>query len=365
MDNQKQKIEVIDVEPKIVIAKDSYEQLHRINAKCFKDKYPFIGSCYEGKFINDSNNHIGESWKVTLKTSASITPFEEIKSKNEEIKLKLNIIYYLNSGCIDLNYYNNFLSELNKLGYNVSNLRLLPSYKIEKTGLSNLFDIINKSSEQNLEQLKVSLKSFFKKKSGEGWEIIMKEINRVYSLDKEKNLITENFFQKHITNLTDFSKESSKIKIYIDEAWIINTNKGFICGLVWDGNSINEKLLPTRRTHKDNPKALENDPKPLLNCNKALPFILSFDENNYTDLFTKAIKFILGWLLPQEGNACEVTINAEYLTDITGEYPINTDKTKEFQKLFKELQNKTKHRYQRWIIKKLRRARMTRSLQLT
>ena len=354
MDTQNQIIKVIDVEPKLVLVKDSDRKEHKIDAKCFKGNYPFIGSCYKGKLLNDSDNRLGEFWKVTLKSLASITPFEKIKSKNEEIKLKLNLIYYLNSGCIDLDYYNNFLSELSKLGYNVSNLKLLPSYIIEKTGLSNLFDIINKSSEQNVDQLKVSLKSFFKKKSGESWKIIMKEIKRVYSFDEETNIITENFFHKYITNLTEFSKESSKIKIYIDEAWVSNTNKGLICGLVWDGDSINNKLLPTRNTHNDNTKALENDPKLLLNCNKALPFILSFDENNYTELFTKAIKFILGWLLPQNGNACEVTINAEYYTDITGEYPINTDKTKEFQKLFKELQTKTKHRYQRWIIKKVK-----------
>ena len=352
---QDQTIEVVKVAPRFVVVKDRLGEEHFVKSKSFTGHFPVIGCIYTCKSVRKlKNTNKIELSGVTLKKTVSITPINQIKNIDEEIKLKLNLIYYLVSNYIDIEIYNNIVSNLSILGYEVDKIRLLPCYNTEKTGLSNLYNIFAENTGNHKIQLKTNLDSFFKRKSGKSWEMIMEDINRIYLFDKKANLKEAKCFQEHIINLTDFSKTSSKIKIFIDEAWIINSNKGFICGLVWDGDSIDENLLPKRLTHADKPDKLEKDPKLLLNCKKALPFILSFDENNYSELFTKAVKFILGWLLPQSGSACEVTINAEYYSNNTGEYPINTDKTKEYQKLFKELQTKSKFRYQRWIIKEVK-----------
>ncbi|MGI6393656.1 MAG: KH domain-containing protein [bacterium] len=168
-------------------------------------------------------------------------------------------------------------------------------------------------------------------------------------------------------DLSHFSKNDSNITIYIDEGWpglLPNKqdriNEGIIGGIVWIGDEIDENLLPKITTHlrsEKNPEVLAEALIKLLNCEKAMPFIMPIDnkklktsaENSYFELFEASIKIILGWLLPQIGSICNVRIFAEHI----GEYIDNADETSYFKGIIKQAKEQNKGRFSRFNIEKV------------
>ena len=127
-----------------------------------------------------------------------------------------------------------------------------------------------------------------------------------------------------VKTVTKFSKNSSHIRIYIDEAWPGDQAPeykyiGVISGIVWDGDAPDYKILPKVQTHlreRDDPVLYQKTLKGLFGCSKAFPFIFPIakqhvNSKDYPELLRMALITLLGWILPQDGCRCEVEIFCE------------------------------------------------------
>ena len=167
-----------------------------------------------------------------------------------------------------------------------------------------------------------------------------------------------------LNNFTDFSKDSTELNIYIDEAWPCNDefsddpeNKkiGVIAGIVWLGNEINPKVLPEIPFHIDKVNKRISFLKPLLDCRNAMPFIFPLKNEagmnsgkDYFTIFEAAVKILLGWILPQKGKKCNVRIYPEHI----GNFIDGTDKTEYFRGVLNQAMKDT-GRFSRFNIEKV------------
>ena len=126
-----------------------------------------------------------------------------------------------------------------------------------------------------------------------------------------------------VKTITEFSKDASHIRIYLDETWPGTQDKeygdiGVIAGIVWAGTEPDYSELPKIQTHIRTRSAGEFRKviDRLLNCRRALPFIFPITKRDitltdYPWMFRIALQTLLGWILPQNGRPCEVEIFAE------------------------------------------------------
>ena len=183
-------------------------------------------------------------------------------------------------------------------------------------------------------------------------------------------------------DFTDFSADATELNIYIDEAWPCNSfsnepedkKTGVIAGIVWLGSDINTQVLPQIGTHLREEldssalqlsitKKIETILLPpfqeLLNCKNAMPFIFPLkneaEMNSCKDYFTileAAIKILLGWVLPQNGQKCNVRIYPEHFSDEFAGIDHKTNKTEYFRGVLKQAGNTT-GRFSRFNIQKV------------
>jgi tetratricopeptide (TPR) repeat protein len=144
----------------------------------------------------------------------------------------------------------------------------------------------------------------------------------IHSLDYNPKIDFQDTTSKGL-GVTAFSQNATHICIYIDEAWPGMQSKeyenvGVISGIVWNGLSPDENVLPQIQTHlrcrseKQFHKAILR----LLQCRKAFPFVCpviqpKVTQNDYPDLLRIALATLLCWILPQNGCDCDVQIFCE------------------------------------------------------
>ena len=126
-----------------------------------------------------------------------------------------------------------------------------------------------------------------------------------------------------VRTITDFSRDASHIRIYLDETWPGTQDKeygdiGVIAGIVWAGSEPDETRLPMIQTHirTRSPGEFRKAIDRLLKCRCALPFIFPITKRDitmtdYPLMLRIALQTLLGWILPQNGRPCDVEIFAE------------------------------------------------------
>ena len=313
-----------------------------------KDVYPFKGSTY----IYEENNQ-----KQTLTLKNLELPHKKDSLSNEinesvlkELHLKINFLIISGYNYFSKKALNDALDKLSEINYDVNNLRMALNYDLSGNGLEKLLSLINTAIYESKETIKAQLTTFFERRNEAGWIYLKNDIFKCLGL-----VISENDdFNIFMDDITSFSLKSSSIRIYLDEAWPENSDEGIIAGIIWNGDAIDIKSLPIRQTHTNSPLYLEKDPATLLKCSKAFPFIIKTKEKIYLNLLTKVIEFILGWLLPQRGYPCEVSIFAEAFTDKSSEFYVGADLTSHFKTIISELKVNHVNRFQRWTIKQVK-----------
>ena len=207
-----------------------------------------------------------------------------------------------------------------------------------------------------------------------------KEMKPIDYLQNKLRHITKRAHIK-FNDFTDFSADSTQLNIYIDEAWPCNSfsddledkRTGVIAGIVWLGSETDQKILPTIGTHLREELDIHTDIpitrriekfllphfQNLLNCKRAMPFIFPLkmeDKMNsakdYFTIFEAAIKILLGWILPQNGKKCNVSIYPEHFSDEFSGNGDKTNKTEYFQGVLNETM-KTVGRFSRFNIEKV------------
>lgn len=126
-----------------------------------------------------------------------------------------------------------------------------------------------------------------------------------------------------IKTITEFSKDASHIRIYLDETWPGTQDKeygdiGVIAGIVWAGTEPDYSELPKIQTHirTRSAKAFQEAIGQLLQCPRALPFIFPITKRDitltdYPLMLRVALQTLLGWILPQKDAPCDVEIFTE------------------------------------------------------
>ncbi len=153
--------------------------------------------------------------------------------------------------------------------------------------------------------------------------------------------------------LTSFSREADTISIYFDEHWFQEgegeQHYGSLGIVIWLGDAPDYAILPSIKTHLEG--SAENALKRLLNCRNAHPLILVFPlpsgfHETYFEIIVAAIKFVLGWYLPQEGNRCKVRILLErFEKEVFWE---GHDRSQYFQAVIEEIRRVDLKRFRRW-----------------
>ena len=158
----------------------------------------------------------------------------------------------------------------------------------------------------------------------------------------------------------DFAKNSSHIRIYIDETWPGNQSPeycyvGVIGGIVWDGDAVDYAILPQVPTHLSdkNETRYQLTLDALFKCSRAFPFVFpifksNVKESDYPELLRIALITLLGWVLPQDGEQCEVEIFCEGIEGFAQMTP-GANYANEFIGVCNAL-NLTSGRMQRWRI---------------
>lgn len=164
-----------------------------------------------------------------------------------------------------------------------------------------------------------------------------------------------------VPSASSFAKDATAISVYIDEAWPAandpekDKKTGVIAGIVWEGDRVDENVLKRIRTHGRGSRDAVEAIQKLLECERALPFIMPIQlphdlaQRHYFELLEAGIKVLLGWLLPQHGRECSVRILIEHYRK--PDYWNGTDKTEYFQGVFSEARLANRARFNRWRLR--------------
>ena len=311
------------------------------------DLYLFRNSLFECELSSDNPSRVNSFKLLDNGISKKL-------NKVNEFLLKLTILEDYLENIFSIVAINDALDVLMEKGYKTENLREAMKTTVAKTGVKALHELVK--TKVNCSDFEEIVKVFFDRRGSE-WLPLKKEVMDMmgWSLNTSEPICSnDSKCQNNASSIefTDFSKKSSEIKIFLDESWPKDSDEGIIAGIIWDGDKINSNLLPKRETHRSTTSYLENDPVLLKKCSRALPFILKVNEKDYKKLLTKSLKFILGWLLPQDGYPCNVSVYMEAFTSENSQFGPNADWTDFFEAIIYDAKNANKSRYQRWKIKK-------------
>ena len=168
---------------------------------------------------------------------------------------------------------------------------------------------------------------------------------------------------RSLRSASGFAVDATCLTIYVDEGWpqsaggSAHSRIGVIAGIVWIGDRPDPGILPLIRTHLDpmteRPVCLQR----LLQCSRALPFLMPISaagqvaQNEYPELLRTAVAVLLGWVLPQEGSKCRVRILAERIQGSEE----GTQRTEYFRGLIAGLKgSQTAGRFARWDVEEVR-----------
>jgi hypothetical protein len=160
-----------------------------------------------------------------------------------------------------------------------------------------------------------------------------------------------------VPSASNFGQNDAFMSIYIDEAWPSEEkNKGVIGGIVWRGPKPDYDILQHVRTHRRATATGIYALNLLLGCTHAFPFIMPIEasgkiaQKDYFDLVISALKVLLGWLLPQQGEKCKIRILLERFSDILE----GTECTDYLRGVFEEARLINPQRFSRWQLEMMR-----------
>lgn len=314
--------------------------------------------------VSKSNPGVAQSESVKIHSFSLVRSHDQTelpKTELEIFELKINLIYCFFAGWLSLEAYNNTIDFMKSHGLDFSDICTFPSMNVSKGGLKDLRKLVTSLKRANAPKPAACLadiNEFFSTRTGHGWSILRSLVEKLFPIPQQgpAKYPAEMEFKKQlpVPDWSKFATNSTQIRVYIDEAWLPGESFGIIGGIVWDGVEPDRKLLPTRDTHCSHLYYLEKDPKILTACRKSFPFIIKVEDTDYQSLLVKALKILLGWMLPQKGCACNVSIFLEALHAEGGKFGPGADWTDYYKGIISEAKETSPARFNRWLIKEVK-----------